>query len=175
MHTESDQPGHSSRERGRFKHTIISIVIGVLVFAHGAIAQPVPDTALLSAARKALPQSLSTNAIRKAVHTGLWNSDRTAVAICVTNSMSPIVWVFLKQTNSQYLGVDVSIQGLGTGFLGIAPRSAYERLELTAVSWLPRDDGMFMVLLRTRVWKNGQRYTVSKPLLIQEDGTVLQQ
>jgi hypothetical protein len=107
--------------------------------------------------------------------TGLWNSNRTAVAICLTNSKASTVFVFLKQTGGKYLAVDASIEGLGIWQIGIAPRSAYERLELTPVQWLDREDGMFMVLMRTRAWKAGQRYTVSKPLLIQQDGTILHQ
>jgi hypothetical protein len=130
---------------------------------------------LFGVARKALPRSISTNEISRALDSGLWNSNRTAVVICLTNSTAPTVFVFLQQSGGKYLAVDVSIEGLGLGQIGIAPRSAYERLELTPMRWLDREDGMFMVLMRTRAWKAGQRYTVSKPLLIRQDGTILQQ
>jgi hypothetical protein len=157
------------------RRTTLITVIGLLTFACVALAQPRPDGTLFAAARKALPKSISTNEISRALDTGLWNSNRTAVAICLTNSKASTVFVFLKQTGGKYLAVDASIEGLGIWQIGIAPRSAYERLELTPVQWLDREDGMFMVLMRTRAWKAGQRYTVSKPLLIQQDGTILHQ
>ena len=157
------------------KRTILATVIGTLAFACAALAQPRPDSTLFAAARKALPQSISTNEISRALDTGLWNSNRTAVAICFTNPKASTVFVFLKQIGGKYSAVDASIEGLGIGLIGIAPRSAYERLELTPVQWLDREDGMFTVLMRTRAWKGGQRYTVSTPLLIRQDGTVLRQ
>jgi hypothetical protein len=167
--------GRSLVSFGNVKRTILITVIGMLAFACVALAQPRPDATLFAAARKALPQSISTNEISRALDTGLWNSNRTAVAICFTNSKASTVFVFLKQTGGKYLAVDASVEGLGIGLIGIAPRSAYERLELTPVQWLHRDDGMFMVLMRTRAWKAGQRYTVSTPLLIRQDGTILRQ
>jgi len=155
------------------RRTTLITVIGMLTLACVALAQPRPDAALFAAARKAFPRSISTNEISRALDTGLWNSNRTAVAICLTNSKASTVFVFLKHTDGKYLAVDASIEGLGIWQIGIAPRSAYERLELTPVQWLDREDGMFMVLMRTRAWKAGQRYTVEKPLLIRQDGTIL--
>jgi hypothetical protein len=120
-----------------------------------------------------LPSTLSTNDLDKALASGLWNSQKTAIAVSFTNSTS--AWVFLKQGEGGYLPIDVSHAGLGLGIIGTAGRAAYERLELMPIRWLDRDDGMFMVLMRTRAWKAGQRHTVSKPVLIRKDGTVLQQ
>ena len=145
------------------------------MFAWVALSGPRPDTSLVAVAKHALPQSISSNEITVALRVGLWNSNRTAVAVCFTNSNTPTVWVFLKQASGEYLSVDVSLEGLGLGHLGIGGRSAYDRLELTPLQWLHRDDGMFMVLMRTRAWKAGQRYTASKPILIRADGTILQQ
>ena len=157
------------------RRRILIAVISLLTVGCFAAARPGPDTTLFAAARKALPQAISSNEISKALNTGLWNSNRTGVAVCLTNSKASTAFVFLKQTGGDYLAVDISTEGLGIWQIGIAPRSAYERLELTPVRWLARDDGMFMVLMRTRAWKAGQRYTVSKPVLIRQDGTILRQ
>jgi hypothetical protein len=160
---------------GKVGRTLVITVLGLLAFASGALAQSRSDAALVAAALKALPRSLSTNEIGGALDAGVWNSNKTAVAICFTNSNTFTAFVFLKQASGRYVAVDVSTEGLGTGFIGSAPRSAYERLELVPIRWLHRDDGMFQLLMRTRAWKAGQRYTVSKPLLFRQDGTVLQQ
>ena len=159
----------------KMKRTILVTLIGMLACRCIALAQSPPDAALFAAARQALPQGISTNEISRTLDTGLWNSNRTAVAISLASLKAPTAFVFLKQTDGKYLAVDMSIEGLGIGAMGTAGRSAYERLELTPIQWLRRDDGMFMVLMRTRAWKDGQRYTVSKPLLIRQDGTILQQ
>ena len=134
------------------KRTVPITVIGMLTFACVALAQPRPDATLLAAARIALPRSISTSEISRALDLGLWNSNRTALAICFTNSKASTVFVFVKQKSGKYLAVDASIEGLGIGAIGIAGRSAYERLELTPVQWLHRDDGTFMVLMRRRKW-----------------------
>lgn len=157
------------------KRTVVVTLIGMLTFGCIALAQSLLDATLFAAARQALPQGTSTNEISRALDAGLWNSNRTAVAISLTNLKAPTAFVFLKQTDGKYLTVDASVEGLGIAAIGSAGRSAYERLELTPIQWLRRDDGMFMVLMRTRAWKAGQRYTVSKPLLIRQDGTILQQ
>lgn len=157
------------------RRTILIAVIVLQTWACVAFAQLRPEATLSAAARKALPRSVSTDEISRALDSGLWNSNRTALAISLTNSTAPTVFAFLLQSGGKYLAVNLSIEGLGLGQIGIAPRSAYERLELTPMQWLDRQDGMFMVLMRTRAWKTGQRYTVSKPLLIRQDGTILQQ
>jgi hypothetical protein len=41
------------------------------------------------------------------------------------------------------------------------------------VEWLRRDDGLFQLVMRTRAWKAGQRFSVSEALVIKPDGTVL--
>ena len=154
---------------------MISPLLGTLMLACVVFAQSPPDVSLLAVARTALPLSISTDEIRKAIDTGLWNSSRTAAAICFNKAKIPTAWVFIKQSSGRFLAVDVSKDGLALGRIGLSPRSAYERLELTPVKWVDRDDGVLYIFVRTRAWKGGQRYTVSKPLLILQDGTILQQ
>ena len=70
--------------------------------------------------------------------------------------------------------MDVSgIEGVNLGVIGMTRRAAYDRVETTPIKWLPREDGLFQILVRTRAWKSGQRYTVSgAPAIIKADGTV---
>jgi len=65
------------------------------------------------------------------------------------------------------------VEGGNLGVLGTGGRAAYERFETTPIEWLHRDDGRYMVVMRTRAWKGGRRYTVSENLLIAADGTPL--
>lgn len=127
----------------------------------------------LAAAGKALPQGISTNEMARVLQQGLWNAARTAVAVSLPRPKASVVFVFLWQSHDNYLVVDASgVEGGNFGKLGRG-RADYERFETKPVEWLRRDDGLFQVVMRTRAGRAGRRYTVSEPLLIKPDGTVL--
>jgi hypothetical protein len=142
-----------------------------------AIAQPRLDPFLLAAATKALSADVSTNEIAKALEKGLWNSNRTAIAVSISRVPKPsLIFVFLKQGSGQYLTGNVGgVEGGNFGVLGTGTggRAGYQRFETTPVEWLHREDGRFQVVMRTRAWKAGRRYTVSEKLLISADGIPL--
>ncbi len=101
----------------------------------------------------------------------LWNKNKTAVALAVPRPKATCILVFLRQPGGSFLTVDVSAVESGNfGKLGRA-RSEYTRFETVPIRWLPRDDGFFQVVMRTRAWAGRQRYTVSEPLVIKADGT----
>ena len=152
---------------------ILTILLALAAAPGARPAEPRADNALLAAAGKALPQGISTNAMAKALREGLWNTNRTAVAVSLPRPKATAVLVFLRQTNGTYLAVDASgVEGGNFGKLGRG-RADYERFETKPVEWLHRDDGLFQVVMRTRAWRSGRRYTVSEPLVIKPDGTVL--
>lgn len=129
--------------------------------------------ALSAAARGILPTETQAHQFAKAIESGLWNPARTALAVTIRQSDATLVFVFLKQDDGSFLARDVSrVESGNFGKLG-HPRSAYERFATEPVEWLERNDEWLQVRIRTRVWKNGQRDTVSEPLLIKPDGTVL--
>jgi hypothetical protein len=153
---------------------ILSIITLALAAAPGTrAAEPRTDNALLAAARKALPQGISTGTMARALQGGLWKADRKAVAISLARPKGSVIFVFLRQPNGTYLAVDASgVEGGNFGKLGRG-RGDYERFATKPVQWLSRDDGLFQVVMRTRAWRAGRRYTVSEPLVIKPDGTVL--
>ncbi len=154
----------------------ISLVIVFALLAAAALfaGEFRADDALFIAARKSLPQDITTNEIVRTLQAGLWNSNRTAVAVSFPKSKASVIFIFLCQTNGTYLAVDASdVEGGNFGKLGIAGREAYDRFETTPIKWLYREDGWFQVVMRTRAWKAGKRYTVSEPLLIKPDGIIL--
>jgi hypothetical protein len=155
---------------------IISILFALTTCFHLYAGEPRLDDALLSVANKAMPGEITRNQLIRALDAGLWNSDRTAVAISVSRQhlKDSVVVVFLRQPDGSYLAADASRVEVGNfGKLGLLPRTDYERFETIPVEWLHRDDGLFQVRIRTRAWRAGQRYTVYEPLIIQPDGTVL--
>lgn len=131
------------------------------------------DAALLASAQKAMPREIGTNQLVRALESGLWTSNRSAVAISIAQPKASVVLVFLRQNDGTYLAVDASrVEGGNFGKLG-RPRSDYERFETTPVEWGYPEGGRFLVWMRTRAWRGGQRYTVSEPLVISTNGTVL--
>ena len=129
---------------------------------------------MLVAAGKVLRNPVTTNEIVRALETGLWNSNKTAIAIAVTRPKASLIFVFLRQRGGTYMAVDISgEEGANFGRLGNAGRVGYDRFQTTPIEWQHRDDGMFEVVIRTRAWKSGRRYTVSEPLIIRADGTPL--
>jgi len=138
-----------------------------------ALAQPAIEGKLMASAGRALPQ-FSTNEIGRAIGDGLWNSNRTAVAIAIPKPKASLLFVFFQQTHGDYLAVDVSgMEGANIGYLG--PDRHYDRVETTPLKWLHRDDGLFQIQMRTRAWSSGRWYTASGTLVIKPDGTRLWQ
>jgi hypothetical protein len=162
---------------GEMTRKILISLIGLFATLCVALAEPRIDDGLVVAARKALPQNISTNEIIRALRTGLWNSNKTAVAIIIARPKASVLFVFLRQPDGKYLAVDVSgMEGCNFGYLGTS-REGYDRFETTPVEWLHREDGLFQVRMRTRAWKGRQRYTASGggTCVIKPDGTTLWQ
>ncbi len=152
---------------------ITPILFTLLASFPALAAESRVDAALFAAAQRAMPRGIATNQLVRALESGLWNSNRTALAVSITQPKASVIFVFLRQTNRTYVAADSSLVEDGNfGKLG-RPRTDYERFETIPVEWLHRDDGFFQVLMRTRAWRHGRRYTVSEPLVISPQGRAL--
>jgi hypothetical protein len=138
-----------------------------------APAQSASVDAGFAAARRAAPKSISDDAIHAALRSGLVKPDGTATAITIAREEGSFILVLIRGPDGTYLAADSSLVEDGNfGKLG-RPRGDYERYETVPTKWLPRTDGLLQVIMRTRAWRARQRYTVSEPLVIKPDGTVL--
>ena len=175
-HPNSGGYPHLHKHLLAMKSRVPVLMFAIFVTAGAWAAASRVDDTLLASARKALPQGISTNEMIKVLQAGLWNSNRTALAVSFPRPRpeASVIFVFLHQTNGTYLAVDASgVEGGNLGVLGSRGRKDYDRFETTPVEWLHRDDGRFQVVMRTRAWRAGKRYTVSENLLISQGGTVL--
>lgn len=103
----------------------------------------------------------------------LWNADRTAAVTATPDESGTRVTAFLKQPDDSFLEIDLSGAESGN-FSKLGRRQAeYDRFETKPIAWLPRQDGLLQVRIQTQAWRAGRRYTVSEPLIIRRDGTVL--
>ena len=154
-------------------------------FSLGDMRRTFVTTAMILATCAAIAQGESTfqTALRTAEvsheelshasHVALWNSDQSAAVVAFHRRQGSLVLVLLRQPDGQFRVVDVSrVEDGNFSKLGF-PRSRSERFETSPVEWLPRDDGSFHIVLRTRAWQSGKRYTASEPLIIRPDGTPL--
>jgi hypothetical protein len=149
------------------------LILIMLVFSCSVGAQPEADRELFSAARPVVPTEYSDSNLRIALKNGLRHPEGTAVAVVIPFAKASLLLIALKRSDGRFLVADVSsVESGNFGKLG-RPRTDYERYETQPVKWLQRDDGLFQVVMRTRAWRMGQRYTVAEPLVIKHDGTVL--
>lgn len=102
----------------------------------------------------------------------LWNHDRTAAVSTLKKHKGTQLFVFLKR-DEQLLKLDIShVEGMNLGKLGRHRLNDYDRVESTAIEWVARDDDKFQIIIQTRAWKNGNRMTVSEPLVFNRSGQV---
>jgi hypothetical protein len=154
----------------------LSILFALIASIYAPPGESHPDNPLFAAAQKVMPGEIATNQLIRVLEMGIWNSNRSAVAVSLPQQhpKDSVVFVFLRQRDGTYLAADVSkVETCNMGKMGLLPRIAYERFETTPVEWLQRDDGLFQVRIRTRALRSGQQYTVYEPLIIKPDGTVL--
>lgn len=156
--------------------TLLPILYALIATIYALGDEPHLESALVAAAQNSMPEGIDRHLLIKSLESGLWNSDRKAVAVSVPQKhpKESLVFIFMRQPNGRYLAADaIGVEAGNFGKLGLLPRADYERFETKPVEWLDRDDELFQVRIRTRAWRNGQRYTVYEPLIIRPDGTVV--
>jgi hypothetical protein len=145
------------------------LLIFILLATAAAGETPLEKTLQSAATRFHLTPAEIQTAAQKAV----WNEHRNAAAIALPRAQGVLAIVLLQQPGGDFLAVDVSpVEAANLGKLGLKGRRIYERVETTPLEWLPRKDGSFQIVFRTRAWSGGQRYTVTEPLIIASDGRV---
>lgn len=111
-----------------------------------------------------------------AVANGLWDESRQALAMAIPGEDHTGIFALMKQQSGEFAAVDVSIIEKGLfRKLGLADRSSYERYETVPVEWIPMANERQMLIVRLRAWKEGQRYTVTGPVVIEASGQVIWQ
>ena len=129
---------------------------------------------LLNVAKVHLLQNFSIKDIKQSLMRGSWNADKSAIAVTLYKPKKTVVFIFIQQDEKKYKAVDISqIEDGNLGKLGMARRMEYSKIETIPTEWRNRDDSSYQVVLRTRVWKDGQRYTVYEELIITANGTPL--
>ena len=102
----------------------------------------------------------------------LWNHDRTAAVSTLKKHKGTQLFIFLKR-DEQIEKLDIShVEGMNLGKVGRQRLKDYDRVESTPIEWVTRDDDKFQINIQTRAWKNGNRMTVSEPLVFDSLGQV---
>ncbi|TVZ39045.1 hypothetical protein P886_3432 [Alteromonadaceae bacterium 2753L.S.0a.02] len=100
----------------------------------------------------------------------LWNSDKTALAFCESKEKTTC---FIIANN---IPTNVShIETANLGKLGLAGKNQYEKIETFPSEWVAEKQNGNLISFTTRAWVNGQRYTVSGPVFVRNDGVCVHQ
>lgn len=133
-------------------HRFALIIATLIATSSVACATDVPDIDLIAEAEAS----------------GTWNDDKSAVAISIPSENHTGIYVLLVQPNGDHTTIDISrIEDGLFAKLGTAERAEYD--------WKALEDGDLLLNMRLRAWRDGQRYTVSGPVIIRPDGSVLWQ
>ncbi len=117
-----------------------------------------------------------TEVIHVAQSTGLWTQNRSAAAVSISDDWGTGVYVVLNRENDAPLVVNITRIGSALFIkLGLADRTEYESYEIQPVEWLEETNARFILSVRLRAWRDGQRYTVSAPVVVNADGSVIWQ
>jgi hypothetical protein len=133
------------------------------------------DPRLLKTAQSAIGTNATLAEIKTAIGKGLWNSNKTALAITIPkpHPKPTIIFAFLRKTDGNFIAADLGPQESGNFVqVGLARRDHYERFETKPREWRIGNDGCFEVDVFTRMWKNRKRYTGKSSVLISQEGKV---
>lgn len=83
-----------------------------------------------------------------------------------------MTFVFRQQLDGTFSAVDASwVARTAFGFWGFRAEEI-EKFETEPLRWHVNEGGHLMVQIRTRGWRNGQRYSASGYYLVSADGSV---
>ena len=117
-----------------------------------------------------------TEIVQIAQSTGLWTEDRSAAALSIPADWGTALYVVLFRSDAKPLVVNISRVGPALFLkLGLAPQSEYEKYEIQPVEWLEETESQVMLSVRLHAWRDGQRYTVSTPIAVDDEGFVIWQ
>lgn len=154
---------------------IASAVLSAFLLQSVHAAEPPKPTAdsLFQAARSAAPPDVTDAQLTAALSSGLTHPDGAAVAIAIPRAEASLILVLIRRPDGTHLVADASqVETANFGVWG-RKRHEYDGYETIPIRWLSRDDELLQVSIRTRAWRNVQRYTVVEPLRIRPNGTVL--
>ncbi|MCF2948878.1 hypothetical protein L0668_12225 [Paraglaciecola aquimarina] len=100
----------------------------------------------------------------------LWNSDKTALAFCDSKEQT----VCFVIANS--IATNVSrIENANLGKLRITEKEQYEKIQTFPSKWLADKPNGNLISFTTMAWKDGQRYTITGPVFVSNDGSYVEQ
>ena len=150
----------------------VALFIVTALWLGAADGQPRVDDALVTAARTVMPDDLTDSQLREALEAALWHADPPAVAVSIPRGDEYKTFVFRRQPDDTYSAEDASwVAHTAFGFWGF-PREEIESFETKPLAWRVNEGRHLLVQIRTRGWRNGQRYTASGYYLVSPDGRV---
>ena len=108
----------------------------------------------------------------KLLSSGIWSKDQRALLIHKEEGTNSLLYVFIDHGDNGFLTIDLSymVNSKSNSKLG-RDRNYYDKYEQEVLLSEKWGEYLIGVAVRTRAWKDGQRYTVqNKPTLLKENG-----
>lgn len=134
--------------------------------------RPTPDSNLLATALAVMPAGLSDGEVRRALRNGLWHEDGDAVAVGLPRANESLTFVFRRQADGSYRGVDASwVANPALVFIGWR-RDEFDRFVTEPINWVEGRYERLSLTIRTRAWRGERRYTATESFFVHADGLV---
>lgn len=149
----------------------ITILMLLSAFSRGG------EEALEAIRRYAVKRDISEKSLEAGLKGAVWKKDKSAVALCFLHPDASLCLVAYRSANGYSISDVSRVEGMNFGKLGFE-RPIYDRFVTEATEW--NETGSFIytnfggrarhqVSFRTRAWLDGQRFTVTEPLILDEE------
>ncbi|WP_448549353.1 hypothetical protein [Thalassotalea fusca] len=92
----------------------------------------------------------------------IWNKEMTALAFCTKEIPNKCYVV-----DSVQVADVTALESANLGKLGLYSRQDYQKIISFPHKWLRTEKDFYLVSFKTQAWRNGQRYTVKEPALVE--------
>ena len=104
---------------------------------------------------------------------GLWSKDKSLVVSAIQGKEKAFVYAILYN-NQKYTYVDINFMGHVRGEFSWAGIDEDDKIEALPLE-INKYKESYVVIIRKRAWIDGQRYTQTRPVIVNEDGYYIQQ
>ncbi len=132
---------------------LIVLFICTLSLPPTVSADDVDVDELLSVSSRIVGDEVTDAELSNAIAAGLWNDQRTALAIAIPGPNRTLLIALVQQASGDFIAADISrIEGALFRTIGLADRTSYERYRTTPDHWRKAGDHGHLLVVRLEAW-----------------------
>ena len=146
-----------------------------IVWSEAAVDAADVDQMIL-AVQKVAMDDITEGELASAIEAGLWNEERTALAIAIPKSKRTFLFVLVEQSSGDYVAADVSpVEDALFRKISLAERAEYKSYKSSPYQWVHGNGSMQILLVRLVAWTKFGGYSVQGPVVVKDDGSIVWQ